>query len=814
MSRAALLALLLGLTPVLLAGSPVPAGPLLRVGAYDNYPKVFKSPDGRIRGIFPDLLEHVARKEGWQIEYVYGEWEDCLDRLRRGALDLMPDVARSPERGREYALSEETVLVNWGVAYAAPGVKVESMPDLAGKRVAVMRGSIHTDGPGGIADLLRQFNVPSEFVYAENYAEVFRLVHEKAADAGVVNRIFGAVNESNYTLQRTPIVFNPVQVVFALPRDGPLNRIILPALDRNLRQLKQSGGSFYYRTLDRYLDPGSVPPDEETFAAEPGAVALTREEAAWLAEHRDIRLGVDPEFYPFEFVDAEGQYAGITSDYVRLLNQRLGIGMQMVPGLTWQEAADRAREREVDVLPCVGKTPDRARYLNFSDPYIQFHRVIITRDDFAFISGMTDIRHSRVAVQADTSHHGFLQAQLANPPALYDTLQDLLLAVSGGRADAAVVNVSSATYWIRKLNLTNLKVAAPASGEPDTLHFAVRKDWPLLAPILNKALAGIPEAERVAIRERWLPTVMSPSFDTRKLVRYVLYTAGAFSLVILVIMVRNKELNREIQRRRAIEEQLQHYTGELESANEKLKQLDKLKSMFIASMSHELRTPLNSIIGFTGIILQGLSGELGEKQRDHLGRVYGSANHLLSLITDIIDIAKIEAGRVDVLPETVPLAEVVAEAVDTVRPNLEKKGLALRVDVPAISLRTDRKRLLQCVINYLSNAVKYTEQGDILVQAREDGGQVEILVRDTGVGIKPEDMPRLFEAFERMESRLKVKAGGTGLGLYLTRKLATEILHGSVSAESRPGAGSAFRLRLPKEIPAESSAETREVAEA
>jgi signal transduction histidine kinase len=788
------------------------AATTLRVGAYPNYPKVFRSAEGEVRGIFPDLLDHIARQEGWKIEYSYDSWENCLDKLRKGSLDLMPDVAISPQRSAEYALSSETVLVNWGVVYAAAGVSVESMPDLAGKLVAVMKGSIHTEGQGGIVSLLDQFNVKCEFVYVDSYADVFRLLHEKAADAGVVNRIFGTVNEPNYTLQRTPIVFNPVQVVFAMRKGAPLAKTVLPALDARLHELKQQAGSVYYRTMDRYLNPLGAAVEDTKDAS--GGLKLTPEEEAWLAGHHDIRIGVDPEFYPFEFLDAQGQYSGIASDYVRLLNQRLGISMQVVPGLSWKEATTQAKEQKIDILPCVGKTPDRATYLNFSEPYIQFHRVIITRDDFSFISGIEDIRTAKVGVQANTSHEGFLRNRLANPPVPFNTQQDLLLAVSDGRVDAVVVNVSSATYWIRKLNLTNLKVAAPTSSQPETLHFAVRRDWPQLVAILNKALAGIPEHERIAIRERWLPTVMSESFDTRKLVRYILYTAGAFSIVILIIMVRNKELNREIQRRLAIEERLQHYTEELESANEKLTQLDQLKSMFIASMSHELRTPLNSIIGFTGILLQGLSGELGDKQRDHLNRVYGSAKHLLSLITDIIDIAKIEAGRIDVYLETFPLTEVIAEAVDNIKTHLEKKGLGLHLAVPDITVHTDRKRLLQCVINYLSNAVKYTEQGEIRVIAREEGGQVEILVRDTGVGIRREDMPRLFEAFERMESKLKIKAGGTGLGLYLTKKLATDILRGSVSVESRPGVGSVFRLNIPKDFPAEPPAEPQEAASA
>ena len=811
--RAILAGLLLALASALLPTPAARADPRLRVGAYSNYPKIFRTPEGDIRGILPELLEHISRQEGWEIAYDFGSWEECLAKLRQGSLDLMPDVADSPQRREQYALSSEAALVNWGVVYAASNATVQSLTDLVGKRVAVMKGSIHTEGPGGIAHLLEQFNIPCELVPVDTYAEVFRLLHEMQVDAGVVNRIFGLVNEPNYTVRRTPIVFNPVQVVFAMRRDAPLAKTMLPALDRRLHDLKQQNDSLYYRTLDRYLNPmGSSP--EDAAAEKAGLVTLTGEEAAWLMEHRDIGIGVDPEFFPFEFIDTNGQYAGIASDYVRVLNQKLGARMRVIPNLSWRQATELAREQKIDVLPCVGKTPERAAYLNFSEPYIQFHRVILTREDATFVAGIEDLRTSKVGVQANTSHSGYLNGRLATPPVLFNTLQDLLLALSGGRVDAAVVNVSAATYWIRKLNLTNLKVAAPTTSQPETLHFAVRRDWPLLVPILNKALASIPEHERVAIRERWLPTVMSPSFDTRKLVRYILYTAGAFSIVILIIMVRNKELNREIQRRLAIEERLQHYTEELESANEKLTQLDQLKSMFIATMSHELRTPLNSIIGFTGIILQGMSGELNHKQKDHLGRVYGSAKHLLSLITDIIDIAKIEAGRIDVFLEDVALAEVVAEAVDTVKPHLEKKGLTLHVDAPDIHLRTDRKRLLQCVINYLSNAVKYTEKGEIRIAAREEDGRVEVLVRDTGVGIKPEDMPRLFEAFERMESKLKIKAGGTGLGLYLTKKLATDILHGTVAAESRPGVGSVFRLALPKEYPAAEPAEPREVAHA
>ncbi|MBF0552011.1 MAG: PAS domain S-box protein, partial [Deltaproteobacteria bacterium] len=238
----------------------------------------------------------------------------------------------------------------------------------------------------------------------------------------------------------------------------------------------------------------------------------------------------------------------------------------------------------------------------------------------------------------------------------------------------------------------------------------------------------------------------------------------------------NLAMVRDITERKRAEEELIRYrdhledlvklrTAELTQANIRLQELDRLKSMFIASMSHELRTPLNTIIGFTGMTLNGLSGPLNEEQEDNLRRVYRSSRHLLNLITDVIDISKIEAGRINIYPEQLMLADLVAEAVEAVQPQLREKGLTLEVEAPAgLAIVTDRKRLLQCLLNFLSNAVKFTEAGQVAVSVREVNDQFEISVSDTGIGIAEQDLPRLFEAFERLDSHLRVKAGGTGLG--------------------------------------------------
>ena len=239
----------------------------------------------------------------------------------------------------------------------------------------------------------------------------------------------------------------------------------------------------------------------------------------------------------------------------------------------------------------------------------------------------------------------------------------------------------------------------------------------------------------------------------------------------------------------------------LAEANQKLKELDRMKSMFIASMSHELRTPLNSIIGFTGITLQELSGPLNEEQKDNLSRVKRSANHLLALITDVIDISKIESGRIDSYSQTFSLNDLVKEAVDTIQTQVEDKGMVLEVSMPAeVSMFTDRRRLLQCLINLLSNAMKYSESGKISVEVRPLEQTVELAVSDTGIGIAETDLPKLFEPFERVKSHLQVKAGGTGLGLYLTKKLVMEVLKGEIDVRSIQGQGSTFTIRIPARV--------------
>jgi len=231
---------------------------------------------------------------------------------------------------------------------------------------------------------------------------------------------------------------------------------------------------------------------------------------------------------------------------------------------------------------------------------------------------------------------------------------------------------------------------------------------------------------------------------------------------------------------------------------EKHQDLDRMKSIFIASMSHELRTPLNSIIGFTGLILQGISGKIDEDARKDLDIVYNSSKHLLSLINDVIDISKIEADKLDIHFEEVKLDDIIEEIVSTISKDAEKKKLKIKMEFPVgLTIVSDRKRLFQCILNLMSNAVKFTEKGEIKLKAVKKAGVLKITVTDTGIGIKKKDIPKLFNSFIRLDSPMKEVTSGTGLGLYLTKKIMASVFQGNISVESVYGKGSTFTLEIP-----------------
>jgi len=781
---------------------------------------------------------------------------------------------------------------------------------------------------------------------------------------------------------------------------------------------------------------------------EPVRFELAADERQWLADHPDIRLGVDPAWPPFEFIDERGRYRGIGADVIALLNAMLGTHMAPVPGLEWAEVIEKARKHEIDVLPAVRATPDRREFLAFTRPYFVYPYVIFVHKNTRFVTSLADLAGKRVAVEQAYATEDLLRRHY---PELvlhtYPNTSAALYALSRGEVSAYVGNLNATSWVMDGLGMTDIKVAAPTPYSFEQ-SIGVRKDWPQLVAILDRAIEQIPPQQWQAIKSRWFAVRFeyTQAVDTRTLWRAVLLTVAVVLPILFFVLWWNRRLQREIRRReeteaalrtsdaryeqaiaavkesvwdwnietgeryfsprlfhdlgydddavpttnqawvelihpddrnkrvqalagheadergweaplvleyrvrcrdgryaiiraegravsrdasgrvlrrvgtlrditelKAAEEQLReserqlktildaiplsivvvsldgeilmanpHAAREIESTRRSLvgrnmqefyldpaardsvmaalsehgqllnreivfrtdtgkllegllsimlikmgrqtvslgilvnltermqmerelaaardlaERANRSKSEFLANMSHELRTPLNAIIGFTGVIKDGMAGPVNEEQAKQLGMVYGSARHLLALINDILDLSKVEAGRVDIVTERFLLVPFLQEIHALMKPLANAKGLALRWECPRLdSLVSDRGKLRQVLVNLLGNAIKFTEAGSVTLSCRQVDGEVVIEVTDTGIGIAPADQERIFNTFEQADTGSGREYEGTGLGLAICRRFV-EMLGGKINiVRSAPGKGSTFRICLP-----------------
>jgi len=259
---------------------------------------------------------------------------------------------------------------------------------------------------------------------------------------------------------------------------------------------------------------------------------------------------------------------------------------------------------------------------------------------------------------------------------------------------------------------------------------------------------------------------------------------------------------RVVRRMMQAESEIRRQKNELQIINNKLESADKLKSIFLASMSHELRTPLNSIIGFTGLMLMQISGEINDAQREQLERVKRNANHLLELINDVLDISKIEAGKMEPVITEFDIVELLRDLSQSIAPEINNKGLKFEVSLPdyTVMIRNDSRRIRQIVMNLLSNALKFTTDGEIMTTlVVEDTQNICISIKDTGVGVKHDDLDKLFEPFQQINADFTKSYKGTGLGLYICKKLS-HIIGGELKVKSLFGEGSQFSLLIPVSI--------------
>lgn len=809
----------------------------VRVGVYDNSPKIAIGKDGRPEGIFIDLLEAIAKREGWRLEYVAGTWNEGLERLASGAIDVMPDVALTPEREQIYTFHEEPVLSSWNQVYARPGSGIRTLLDLGGRRVAVLDGSVQQDM---FRQMMQSYSVYVELVPFPDFPAAFAAVTAGRADAVVSNRFFGGRHARRYGLEDTAIIFHPSRFFFVTLKGK--NSDLLFAIDRHLREYKNDARSPYFRSLQKWsLEPEKalLPPWAPVAAT--AALLLLAASGAWVITLRRRVAGKTRELE---------QRQRETESINHILRR---IAMQLDLGKLLDEAAKNAADlggfAGGRLYVCDAETALPLPEADVGTEYPAVLEFLATEKAHAVIAsiggnnkGCTEsgwLALFRLHLQSRPIGVLCLNTPGSAPPPAHalalvsDICGPIALALENARLHALAQQhaatqeqrVADRTREIAELS-TFLQaiidhISSPIFYKGPDLRFRGCNEAYERAFGINRLefigrtvldLEYLPLADREAYQAEDAAVLAAGSTLCREAaipfadgeVHQTMYSVAGFrgpfeqpaGLVGIIVDVTP----------------LKRAEAELRVAKVAAESADRLKSAFLATMSHELRTPLNSIIGFTGIVLQGLAGPLTGEQERQLGMVRDSARHLLALINDVLDISKIEAGELKVADEPFELASSLDKVANLVRPLAEKKGLSLALEgreIAPSSMHGDARRVEQILLNLLSNAIKFTDAGGVrvVVETADDAGQcvsraIRIKVIDSGVGIRADDLAQLFQPFRQVDSALARRHEGTGLGLTICRRLAS-LMGGSVEVESRWGEGSIFSLTLPVRSTAE-----------
>jgi PAS domain S-box-containing protein len=659
------------------AGIAVPPARRVRVGVHPFKPLSFIDESGKPAGLFIEILERIARAEGWELEYRAGTWAETREAALRGEIDLISLVADSVERRELFSFPNDYLVMDWGAVYAAPGRSILGIDDLAGLRIAALGGqSLFTMD---LERLLRDFGVEAELILVPTIEEGLAMAREGAVDVAMASNLTGSGAEA-YGLARTPIVVNPLRLSMALSPAGDAN--LLVALDRRFAELRSDRDSFLYRRYDYWIRGGRDAPLGRGFAfALAGLLAAVLLVAAWSlslgarvrakthelkAEKERAQGYLDVAEVIILIQDAEGR--------VELINRKgcqiLGYESNELVGRDWFELCVPPDERERV------KTAFNAYVRGEGGDFKRFENYIVTkRGDLVLVSW-----------------------------------RNTLLTASDGRAYGLL-----------------------SSGQDVTEERAAQSE-----------LARYRDSLVSLVRER---------------------------------------------------------TAELEEARDQAERANQAKSLFFAGMSHEIRTPLNAVLGFAELLAaeEGLSEEAADMARV----IYQSGRHLLSIINSILELSRIESGKITLSAEPFCLETVAAGVLELFKLEAAEKGLAMKlVAEPGLggSIIGDAAKVRQVIINLVGNAVKFTPAGSVTLAISSPApGRFRVEVADTGIGVPEDEAQRLFEPFERTGIGQRT-ARGTGLGLAVSRRYAA-LMGGELALARSSTAGSLFRFEFEAAIP-------------
>ena len=520
---------------------------------------------------------------------------------------------------------------------------------------------------------------------------------------------------------------------------------------------------------------------------------LTQEECDWIMSNPVIRVGMDEGYPPANFWGENGVVRGIDADFLAAISELTGIQFEFVRMNSWPETVAAVKSLQVDMITCVTSSPAREEYLAFTEVYYDFPIAIITRSDSDFLSTPTAVRSKQVAVPEGFVTHEVMESigwevDVMRVP----TITDAYLAVSTGQCYATVANLGNASYLIPRLGITNLKISG-VMPEFTRSRFAVRKDWAILAGIIDKYFASLSEIERSAVVERWVRLDVPQPFDwdlaLRVIVGVILFGGGIF----LVVLWRNRQLRQQLGER-------ERYQSALEEAHERVSRLNEEKSDLLHMVAHDMRGPLMTFQTGVGLVQHRLISSGDTETGTILSRMDRQTEAMQSLVDGLLDVEAIENGSRRIVKQPVDMRALVEQVIESFQGSATRKEIKVDWSAPvgAMKVLGDQVAVRQIIENLMSNAVKYSPIGGrVALRLSELNGALQLEVQDNGSGISPDEFPQLFIKFSRLSARPTDGESSHGLGLYIVKALVAT-MQGKVWCESQLGKGSIFFVSLPQ----------------
>lgn len=765
---------------------------IIRVGSFeDTFDYVDKN--GVRRGYGYELMKALAGYTGWKFEYVKCDWSNCFDKLENGEIDIMGDISYTGERAQKMLFSDDPMGEEKYILYADLSNMDSGISDfksLDGKRVGVLLG---TEPEIMLTEWENKNGIHTEHVNVYNNDDVEKKLANHEIDA------FVSLEESIWSEQGISSVatIGKSGIYFAINKD---RSDIKTELDRAMRQLDQDSPFFKADLYKKYftLDYNQI---------------LTGEEKSWIKEHGAIRIGflsTDPAIF---FMDKEtGQLTGTLAEYVSyakdcLGNQTLEFVLQEYDN--YDELIRALQDREIDMIFYAGRNPYLAEEKGYA----------LTNTAWTYsLMAVTDEKNfdeNEVYTVAVPKEKEALKQHIAfNYPQWKlvdcDSMDDAADMVTNGKADCFLMGASQALIYDNSQNFKSIPLTKTMEA-----CFAVKTGEGILLSILNKTLKAMPSdmlTSALAIYDSTADKVTFSDFVKDNMLAFFV-AVGLFvlSIISIILVLLQKARKAEAVAKLAAND-TQKLNDKLEIALKKAETASLAKTRFLNNMSHDIRTPMNAILGYAQLMKDELKGKDLPETSEHLKKLQQSGSLLLSIINNVLDMAQIESGKMEIDENYARIEDIRQTLFEIFEDEAKKKNLELHytINIEHEHILTDITKVKEIFVNILSNAIKYTPSGGSVMLnidelACDEPGYmiVRTSVSDTGIGMSRDYLTKIFDAFTRERNTTKSKITGSGLGMSIVKKYV-DLLGGTIDVESEFGKGSTFTVTLKYRIADES----------